>query len=311
MKDGGVPIRVENLRKSYGETIALAGVSLEVRRGEMVGLIGPDGAGKTTLMRILCGLLVPDAGGAAVMGLDCAREERMVKEHIGYMPQRFSLYPDLSVGENIRFFADLFGVGAVERKAREERLMEFSGLGLFRKRRAGHLSGGMKQKLALCCTLIHTPDVLVLDEPTTGVDVVSRAEFWNILEGLAGEGMALLVSTPYMDEAARFPRIVLMHRGHVIAEGPPAEVARRGGRRLLEIRGPETVRAWRLLREKAAEGSGALRFGDRVHVTHETDEEESAVRRALSGLDVRVERASPSIEDTFVALMGERERGAQ
>jgi ABC-2 type transport system ATP-binding protein len=288
---------------------ALDGVSLEVGKGEMIGLIGPDGAGKTTLMRILCGLLVPEGGSAKVMGFDCAREERRVKEHLGYMPQRFSLYPDLTVAENIRFFADLFGVGAAERKTREERLMEFSGLGPFRKRRAGHLSGGMKQKLALSCTLIHTPEVLVLDEPTTGVDVVSRAEFWEILDGLAREGIALLVSTPYMDEAARFSRIVLLHRGRVIAEGSPAEVARGSRRKLLQIRGPDTVRAWRLLREEGPRGIEALRFGDRVHVAHETDEEDSSVRRALAGLDVSIVCVSPGIEDAFIALMGGKETG--
>jgi len=309
MNDHGAPIRVEGLRKSYRETSALDEVSLEVGEGEMVGLIGPDGAGKTTLMRILCGLLVPDSGSATVMGFDCAREGRRLKEHLGYMPQRFSLYPDLTVAENIRFFADLFGVEAAERKTREERLMEFSGLGPFRKRRAGDLSGGMKQKLALSCTLIHTPEVLVLDEPTTGVDVVSRAEFWEILDGLAREGIALLVSTPYMDEAARFRRVVLLHRGRVIAEGAPREVARRSGRRLLEIRGPDTVRAWRLLREEGPPGIEALRFGDRLHIAHESDEEELSVRRALADHEVGIERASPGIEDAFVALMGGKEPG--
>lgn len=205
-------IEVRDLHKRYGATEAVRGLSLSVPGGTICGLIGPDGAGKTTTMRILCGLLRPDGGEASILGHDCARETRAIKDHLGYMPQRFSLYPDLTVAENLRFFADLFAVPRAERAAREVELMEFSRLAPFVGRRAGRLSGGMKQKLALCCTLIHTPQVLILDEPTTGVDPVSRREFWRILRDLAGRGLALLVSTPYMDEAGMCDAVVLMHK---------------------------------------------------------------------------------------------------
>jgi ABC-2 type transport system ATP-binding protein len=302
-------IRVRDLRKSYGPVPALAGVSLDANGGEIVGLIGPDGAGKTTLMRVLCGLLLPDSGSAEIMGLDCVRDAREIKARLGYMPQRFSLYPDLTVAENIRFFADLFGVRPAERNVREERLMSFSGLGPFRRRRAGHLSGGMKQKLALCCTLVHTPDVLVLDEPTTGVDVVSRSEFWRILEDLARDGLAILASTPYMDEAARFPRIALFHRGRVLASGTPAEITRGFARRLLEVRGPDTERAWRFLRERPPEGVETLRFGDRLHLVFDSDDREAVARSALAGLDVRAEGIAPTIEDAFLDRMRVGGRG--
>jgi ABC-2 type transport system ATP-binding protein len=307
VNDSAFRLRIENLSKSYGDTAALEGVSLCAREGEVVGLIGPDGAGKTTLMRIVCGLLLPDTGLAEIMGYDCVREERKVKEHLGYMPQRFSLYQDLTVAENLRFFADLFGVGHEERRKREEQLMGFSGLGPFRDRRAGDLSGGMKQKLALSCTLIHTPDVLVLDEPTTGVDVESRSEFWKILDGLARDGLTLLVSTPYMDEATRFPRVVLLHRGRIIASGAPGEVTRQFKNELLEVVGPDAQKAWRLLKEGRPKGAQVLRFGDRLHVVLEAGDRGEDVRGQLSSLDVCVERISPTIEDTFVALMGERE----
>lgn len=296
-------IRIDGLRKRFGETLALDGLSLSVRAGEISGLIGPDAAGKTTAMRIACGLLKPDEGSARVMGFDCVREARRVKAHLGYMPQRFSLYPDLTAAENLRFFADLFGVRAEERRRREARLMEFSGLARFRSRRAGQLSGGMKQKLALCCTLIHTPDVLILDEPTTGVDVVSRSEFWRILGELAAGGMALWVSTPYMDEATLFNRVSLMHEGRVMASGPPSGITGRFHRSLLEVVGREVQKARARLGTSVPEGVEVHRFGDRLHVVYDTDDEERAVRNALRGLDVRVERAQPTIEDVFVALV--------
>jgi ABC-2 type transport system ATP-binding protein len=304
MAEKAVRVELEGLVKRYRDVQALSGLSLVVRAGEVVGLIGPDGAGKTTAMRIACGLVVPDSGRARVLGWDSVAESHRVKEHLGYMPQRFSLYPDLSVAENLRFFADLFAVPGPERRAREARLMDFSGLGPFRARRAGALSGGMKQKLALCCTLIHTPDVLVLDEPTTGVDVVSRAEFWKILRGLAADGLALLVSTPYMDEAGRFDRVLLMYGGRSIAAGTPGEMAGLFRRNLLEVVGPEVDRARRALAASCPGGVVIHRFGDRLHVAYDTAEQEAAVRSALSGVRVEVGRASPTIEDAFVAIVG-------
>ncbi|HOX24342.1 MAG TPA: ABC transporter ATP-binding protein [Candidatus Krumholzibacteria bacterium] len=296
-------IRIDDLHKSYGATAAVRGLSLAVGPGRICGLIGPDGAGKTTTMRIVCGLLAPDRGTATVLGRDCTREARAIKSRLGYMPQRFSLYPDLTVAENLRFFADLFAVGRQERARREAELMEFSKLGPFRERRAGRLSGGMKQKLALSCTLIHTPEVLVLDEPTTGVDPVSRREFWRILRDLANRGLALLVSTPYLDEADLCDDIVLMHGGRAIARGTPAEVAAGFPRRLLEVRGPGLSAAIALLRETPVAGTDARRYGDRLHVVYTDQDQAAAVRARLAGLAVEVSPVGPGIEDAFVALL--------
>jgi ABC-2 type transport system ATP-binding protein len=298
-------IVLADLHKSYGTTLAVQGLSLVVPAGRICGLIGPDGAGKTTAMRIVCGLLRPDRGTATVLGRDCTRETQAIKDHLGYMPQRFSLYPDLTVAENLRFFADLFAVGRDDRVRREAELMEFSKLGPFRDRRAGRLSGGMKQKLALSCTLIHTPEVLVLDEPTTGVDPVSRREFWRILRDLAGRGLALLVSTPYMDEAALCDEVVLMHAGRAVARGTPAEVAASFPRRLLEVRGPGLAAAIKRLQADAVPGTDARRFGDRLHLIHDDDAQAAAVRARLADLDVVVEPAVAGIEDVFVALLEE------
>jgi ABC-2 type transport system ATP-binding protein len=296
-------ILVEDLRKSYGERSAVRGLDLAVAPGRICGLIGPDGAGKTTTMRVICGLLRPDAGVARVLGRDSAREPRAVREHLGYMPQRFSLYPDLTVAENLRFFADLFGVPAAERVRREAELMEFSRLGPFRGRRAGQLSGGMKQKLALSCTLIHTPEVLVLDEPTTGVDPVSRREFWRILRELAGRGLALLVSTPYMDEAGLCDDVVLMHEGRAIARGTPDEVAAAFPRRLLEVRGAGLPEALARLAASPRPGVKVHRYGDHLHVVHDDAAQADDVARLLAGAGVELYSVAPGIEDAFVELM--------
>ena len=304
MDEKPVAIRFSNLKKRYGNVRALDGLSLNVRRGEIFGLIGPDGSGKTTAMRIGCGLVVPDAGSAEVAGFDCVRRSRAVKEHLGYMPQRFSLYPDLTVSENLRFFADMFEVSTAERVTRQAELMQFSGLGPFLSRRAGALSGGMKQKLALCCTLIHTPDVLILDEPTTGVDVVSRREFWNILRELASDGLALLVSTPYMDEAMLFDRVVLMHRGRSIADGTPRAVTECFERRLLEITGPGIQEARQRLLDADLPAVEVHRFGNRLHVVHDSEEQEATIARHLADINVGLAPIRPDIEDAFVGLIG-------
>lgn len=305
----GPAIEVVSLEKRYGDTVAVAGLSFEVAPGQITGLIGPDGAGKTTTMRILCGLLYPDAGTTRVAGFDSARETRGVKEHVGYMPQRFSLYPDLTVAENMQFFADLFGVTGKERKRLEDRLMEFSRLGPFRARRAAQLSGGMKQKLALSCTLIHTPRVLILDEPTTGVDPVSRKEFWRILRDLAGEGLAILVSTPYMDEATICDRVILMHRGNDIAQGTPEEVTARFPRKLVEVRGPALRAARARLLEATDLDIAVNRFGDSLHIVHDAGVSPDTIAERLSDLDVTTRPIKPSIEDTFVELMGKSAEG--
>ena len=301
----------DELRKTYGKTVALEGLSLEVHSGEIFGMIGPDGAGKTTAMRVACGLLLPDSGTAHVMGYDVVKKPAAIKNHIGYMPQRFSLYPDLTVAENLRFFADLYEVPRSERLAREQRLMQFSRLEPFKNRRAGQLSGGMKQKLALSCTLIHTPDVLILDEPTTGVDPLSRQEFWNILRDLAMSGQALLVSTPYMDEAQLCNRVALMHRGKALAVGTPDAIPGKFNRRLIEVTGDGLNAARHALADdQELDKITVARFGDRLHIVYDTDAQAQAIFRRLAGAGVKYRLVDPTIEDTFVALMGNGDTAA-
>ena len=217
-------ITVENLCKRYNHVVAVDHLSFTVRTGGIFGLIGPDGAGKTTTMRILGALIRPDAGRCQIQGLEVTQQARRVKALIGYMPQHFALYPDLTVAENLRFFADLFLVPKSERERRYRQLLQFSRLEPFQKRKAAELSGGMKQKLALCCTLIHTPEVLILDEPTTGVDPVSRHEFWSILTELKRQGVTILISTPYMDEAARCDQVAFVHEGRVLIQDQPKKL---------------------------------------------------------------------------------------
>lgn len=224
-----VDLELSGLRRAFGSTQALRGVSLAVRRGEVYGLVGPDGAGKTTAIRMLAGLMRPDEGRVRVLGEDPARPRSPVREQLGLVPQRNSLYGDLSVDENLRFFAKLFGLSSSDFEARRERLLSITRLGRFTDRRAEALSGGMYKKLALACALLHRPRVLLLDEPTNGVDPVSRRELWELLYGLVHEGMTLMVSTPYMDEAARCHRVGLLYAGEVIAEGAPRALAREHG----------------------------------------------------------------------------------
>ena len=216
-------IEVHTLEKSYGSVKALKGVSFDVGKGEIFGLIGPDGAGKTSIFRILATLILPDSGSASVLGLDTVRNYKDIRTRIGYMPGRFSLYPDLSVRENLDFFANIFGVTLEENYDLVAPI--YRQIEPFRERRAGKLSGGMKQKLALCCALIHKPEVLFLDEPTTGVDAVSRVEFWEMLLSLKEAGISILASTPYMDEAARCDRIAFMTEGRILETcTPPADL---------------------------------------------------------------------------------------
>ncbi len=300
-------VRVENVTKRFGETSALQSVSLAAAPGEMFGLIGPDGAGKTTLMRILASLVDPDEGEAWVLGYSVRSEAPRVREIIGYMPQHFSLYPDLSVAENMRFFADLFDVPAAERKRRTEELLDFSRLGDFVKRRAGALSGGMKQKLALCCALIHTPELLILDEPTTGVDPVSRRDFWDMLERLRSQGVTIVVSTPYMNEAAICGHLVFIHRGKILAAGSVADITGLFRGTVFSVSGKSLQ-----LIEARLEGIVAPELvrvlGDRLQVIALADKraEVEALLEAMAreGLIVgRPEEIPPGVEDSFVTLM--------
>jgi ABC-2 type transport system ATP-binding protein len=299
-------IEIQGLYKSFGDTTAVAGMDLYVYEGEMMGLIGPDGAGKTTTLRILCGLLRADQGTVVMAGWNVSREIKKIRRIIGYMPQRFSLYPDLTVSENLRFFSDLFQVSKQERETRLQRLLEFSRLGPFADRQAQALSGGMKQKLALSCTLIHTPKILLLDEPTTGVDPVSRREFWDILAELRSQGVTILVSTPYMDEAARCDRVAFIHRGKILSVNKPDEISQLYQGTLLEIRCRQNVAAARLLTASGRFASVQI-FGDRLHVAgpEPADRLESLVKQILGSKEaaLSVKKIPAGIEDVFVEML--------
>ena len=299
-------IRAEALTKSFDGVTAVDALTLTVAEGEIFGLVGPDGAGKTTTMRLLTAIMDPTSGEAWVAGHHIVREAEPLKEDIGYMSQRFGLYPDLTVMENLDFYADIYGVARKGRAERVERLLAFSHLAPFRRRLAGNLSGGMKQKLGLACALIHTPKVLFLDEPTNGVDPVSRRDFWRILYQLLREKVTIFISTAYLDEAERASRLALMHKGKLLACGTPDEVKRLMRGAIFEIRTPEPRRAIPLLREKLVGDSVGL-FGDRIHVV--TREPEATPARAeavlaAAGLGpVGIRPIEPSLEDVFVSVL--------
>ena len=238
-----VAIRAQGLTKSFGSLTAVANLNLEVHLGEAFALVGPDGAGKTTTMRLLCGIMEPDSGRAEVLGHDTVRSAKALKEHIGYLPQRFGLYDDLTVAENITFYADLYQVPEVEFRQRVPELLSFSNLGPFESRLAANLSGGMRQKLGLICALIHKPRLLFLDEPTHGVDPVSRREFWEILYRLVGEGLTIFLSTAYMDEAERAHRVGLIHQGQLLLTDTPEAVKATFQGDLLEVRADNLTKA--------------------------------------------------------------------
>ncbi len=297
-------VEIIGLSKRFKHTEAVRRVNLEIPRGEMFALVGPDGAGKTTLLRLLCGILKPSAGSARILGLDLRTELSRIKERIGYFSQGFSLYGDLSVDENIEFFAEIHGVG--EYRSRREELLEFTRLMPFRRRLAEKLSGGMKQKLALACTLIHSPGVLFLDEPTTGVDPVSRREFWIILSGLLEQGITILLTTPYMDEAERCHRVGLIDSGRLLTTDTPAALKSRLKGSLEEIVCPEVRKAYSLLRSEQ-EGHEVQIFGDRLHVLlREPERERSAIRRLFAdrGIEIRSWRPiQPRLENVFLSLL--------
>jgi ABC-2 type transport system ATP-binding protein len=299
---GEVVIRALGLTRRFGALAALEGLNLEVREGEVFGLVGPDGAGKTTTLRLLCGLLDVTEGQAWVAGHDVAREPGAVKDCIGYMAQRFGLYADLTVDENMRFYADLFGL---ERREREElalRLLRMTRMEPYRKRQAGKLSGGMKQKLALMCTLLHHPKVLFLDEPTNGVDPVSRRDFWAILYQLVAEGMTVLVTTAYLDEAERADRVGLISRGRLIRCDTPAALRHSLAERCYEVRAADRHAAREAL--LARDGVTSVEpSGDALHLF--LDEHRTSTQALAAALDGAVEfhEIEPSLEDVFIALM--------
>ncbi|MCC7054452.1 MAG: ABC transporter ATP-binding protein [Gemmatimonadaceae bacterium] len=306
---------VRDVVKRYGAVTARAGVSFEVGAGELFGLVGPDGAGKTTLFRILTTLVLPDAGSASVLGRDVVRDLWDIRSRVGYMPGRFALYADLSVEENLAFFASVFGTSVAEGRALIDPI--YRQIEPFRDRRAGALSGGMKQKLALCCALVHRPELLLLDEPTTGVDAVSRREFWDLLAELRGSGLTIVVSTPYMDEAARCDRIALMQDGGVLAIDAPADVGHRFPRPLLAVRGTPRAALLRALRAHPHVAS-AYPFGESVHFSDTRTGlpvaalvAELHAHLAAAGIGgIGIDPVAPGIEDAFMELMGTREPAA-
>jgi ABC-2 type transport system ATP-binding protein len=301
-------IKTEALTKSFAGLKAVDDLTLAIAEGELFGLVGPDGAGKTTTMRLLTAIVEPTSGDAWVAGHHLVKEAEAIKEVIGYMSQRFGLYADLTVMENLEFYADIYGVPRQGRHAKISRLLAFSNLTPFKKRLAGNLSGGMKQKLGLSCALIHTPKVLFLDEPTNGVDPASRRDFWRILYQLLREKVTIFVSTAYLDEAERANRIALMHRGKLLAVGTPNEVKQLMRGAILEVRSAEPRRATALLREKLPANSVGL-FGDRVHVvTQEPEKTMRQVETLLTEAGLKVEgvrRIEAALEDVFVSVLGE------
>ena len=297
-------IVAESLTRRFDDVLALDALTFHVDRGELFGIVGPDGAGKTTTLRLLSGVMRPTAGDATMLGISVARDPERVKQHIAYMSQRFGLYGDLTVEENIHFYADLFGVPLAHRPARLERLYEFSKLGPFTRRLASKLSGGMKQKLSLCCALIHQPDILLLAEPTFGVDPISRRELWLIVHEMVTQGMTAVVSTSYLDEAERCDRVALLQNGKLAAlDVPPRLQAELRGRAFaLDCDKPRHAVA--ILQRQPGVRSAA-QFGEAVHVSFERSAPIASLEPVLTaaGISVRAQRLlEPSLEDVFIDL---------
>lgn len=304
-------IETQNLTRTFKKVTAVDGVNLHVNRGEVFGLVGPDGAGKTTIIRLLTAILDPTDGWAKVDGFDTVSEAEAIKQRIGYMAQRFNLYGDLSVWENLNFFADVFEMRGAERQERIEMLLDFARLNEFRDRRARHLSGGMQKKLALACTLIHTPDIIYLDEPTTGVDPVSRREFWDILTDLHLKGITLVISTPYMDEAERCSRVGMMYQGRLVICDTPDKIKSMVPGELIALWTSDMRRA----KEIVSDLDGVLEvqtYGDQLRVFVEDAFVEDAgdmnghIQSALSAADIDIlemRRTQPRMEEAFISLI--------
>lgn len=301
-------LEFSNVSKSYGAITALDGLSFVVERGEMFGIIGPDGAGKTTAIRIACGLLRADRGTVTVLGHDPVKEHARITGGVGYLSQRFSLYGDLTIDENIAFFAEIHGIR--DYRAARDRLLDMTQLTPFRGRRADRLSGGMKQKLALACTLVHEPDLLILDEPTTGVDPVARREFWKLLSEFLSRGLTIVMATPYLDEAERCGRVLLLHEGRRLAIDQPAALQGSLSGRLYEVI-TDTPRPPLDALRRLPVVADAQGFGDRAHVTvTEPGDLTTMIAEGLAreGIPVRsVRPIGASLEDVFIAMLGEAE----
>jgi len=306
-------VQLTAVEKRFGATVALGGLTIDVRRGEMFGLIGPDGAGKTTAIRLLCGLLHSDGGSVRVFGRDPVRDHDWITQRVGYLSQRFSLYGDLTIDENIEFFAEIHGVRNY--RARRDALLDMTQLTPFRGRLADRLSGGMKQKLALACTLVHEPELIVLDEPTTGVDPVSRREFWKLLSEFLARGITILMSTPYLDEAERCARVALLHDGRTLAMDTPANLRTLIKGRVVEVVAPaQQADAAAIARDLPGVADVQV-FGERLHLTldGETDAAVDAVVRAIASTPLAgaaVRSVTPSLEDVFIATLSRKEQAS-
>ncbi|MBI4791071.1 MAG: ABC transporter ATP-binding protein [Chloroflexi bacterium] len=298
-------ISVQNLTKRFGETVALDNLSFDVAEGQLFGLIGPDGAGKTTTMRVISTAMLPTSGRVTVAKLDVTREPEAVKALIGYMPQRFALYPDLTVIENLNFFADVFGSPRPEREKLIARLLGFARLTEFQTRRAHNLSGGMQKKLALAATLMHRPRVLLLDEPTTGVDPVSRREFWDLLTEIHLQGVTIVICTPYLDEAERCTRVGLMSRGELIACDAPDKLRANIAATVMEAQSAQALTARKLI-EKSAGVLGVSAHGDFLRLFLDRPDRQSELESLWSAAGIRVENlrvVKPRLEDAFVLIL--------
>jgi len=313
MTDQAPSIIVENLTRAFGDLIAVNDLNFTVGKGELFGLLGPDGAGKTTTLRMLSGVMKPSSGNASIHGISVVRDPEKVKHHIAYMSQRFGLYHDLTVIENINFYADLYLVPESTRSSRLERLFEFSSLGPFQNRLAGALSGGMKQKLGLCCALVHKPDVLLLDEPTFGVDPVSRRDLWLIVHEMVGEGTTVVVSTSYMDEAERFDRVALLYQGTLQKVDTPDSLQKNIGHEILAVHTDALQEARRIV-ESMSGVTGVVVFGESLHISTGSAgglAPRIEARLKEAGLEVgEIRQLPPGMEDVFISCMNVAEKGS-
>jgi ABC-2 type transport system ATP-binding protein len=303
-------IKVDKLRKVFRDFTALDGISFEIGEGELFGILGPDGSGKTTLCRIIAGLMAPTSGSVLVGEFDAARQKEQMKLFTGYMPHNYGLYGDLTVEENVNFYADIFQVPAKARKERMDRVLSLTGLASFTRRRSAFLSGGMKQKLQLSCALIHTPRYLILDEPTYGVDPVSRREFWKLLLELLKDGLTIMLSTSYMDEAQRCHRVALLYGGRILRQGNPDEVVRGVPGTMVEIFAGDATASARKLKALPWVRN-VTTYGDRIHLLARDRLDESQVSLHLKGAGIPVshmQEISPSLEDSFIFLVEEAEK---
>ncbi len=304
-------IEINNLGKKFKTVTAVDNINFTVKKGEMLGIVGPDGAGKTTAIKLLCGITLPDSGSGRILQYDFTTEKDKIKNHIGYLSQKFSLYTDLTIDENIEFFADIHRVR--DYKIKRDELLQFTRLTDFRKRLAGKLSGGMKQKLALACTLIHTPDIIFLDEPTTGVDPVSRRDFWKILFNLLKKGITIIVTTPYLDEAERCSRISMMHNGKFLVIDSFNEIKKLMIGYIFEIVTEEIRSAYKILSNMPLIYE-VQTFGDRVNIVIQKKENIEKIKKILIKNNINIiniNEISPSLENIFISLIKENIKKAK